>query len=143
LSSHKEGLNNILEKLLDEINMKLSSSSEKIEDIEEDIDEVNILVDVADENGIFEDQNAVRLEEILEPLKKAREKLEFTPPDFPASLLELSLAKNRYYKAVHNASRPWRFSKLHGGYILAYLLLFLSGVFSFTIFKLIDFSWQH
>jgi hypothetical protein len=121
---------------LNKINVKPSDSSEDIDACKKSIDKLDMQVNIADENGLFKEQkNAEALETILSSLKKAREKLQGSPPELPSSYYELSVARSGYYKAVQNAPWLWRFSKLYAANVLAYLLLFLASIFLFYYFR--------
>jgi hypothetical protein len=124
-----------LQETLDKIDIHLSSASKTINTHEYSIKKLEVLLDIADENGLFKEQNEVSIETILESLRNARQKLQQSPPDIGGSRYDLSIATNSYYKATQKAGWLWRFSNLHGANVLIYLLLMLSGVFFFYYFQ--------
>jgi hypothetical protein len=125
-----QGKDELEKKLLEKLDSKETNA------YEESINKVDVMVDIADENGLFKKQNVVALEPILQSLKTAREKLQRTPPDFSGSYYDLSVARSLYYKAVQNAPWHWRFSRLYAANVLVYLLLFLSSIFLFYYFHI-------
>ncbi len=86
------------------------------------------------DNGLFlYNQNNENLYgEIVEELKEAR--ISHERNDYPEAQKQLSLALQKYSKAVHSTSWKWRFVNLNGGYLFIYFISLLVVIGSFYAF---------
>ncbi len=118
------------------------NKNQKKEELIEKIDDLDVWVSTAIENGLFCVQDDVSVDNILNKLKDARDDIDIekkSPLDFSQCDYNLSKAAAYYSQAIASAPLSWRLLNIYAVHLWAYLIVFLSAIFIFYSFNLLSF----
>ncbi len=115
----------------------MSNEEKKLKELTNRIDLLDTMVSTASENGLFNAQNKISLECILNKIKSAREVIErCNRPNFAQCEYDLSIAAKLYFTAVNSGPTLWRFLNIYAIHIWTYLISFLTLLFIFYYYDL-------
>jgi hypothetical protein len=101
---------------------------QKIKDLSQRIDAIDLAVERSEENGLFKKQTEGNVGYIREKIRAARSNLESDPPDITSCRSNVDAAYQEYHKAFTARGKgmgTWRFFNMHAYDLFAYFLLVL------------------